>query len=448
MTLNILGPQAGNQVTTRPARAAGYGPNNTWYKACTTSSSNDGTVIDADALNDMLAQHRTAYTQLGIVQDDGDDMLARAIKSMLRFGVDTGAGSSTNTLTVTFTPPVTALVQGMCVIVKAAFAPSGTGSYAAALNANTLGAAPLTWANGNAVQDGDWAVGDDLFLVVNTVASVLTWEIVARVRGSAAVQHGQCYLAFAGGNLVLSPHNGNGIRINGTSYAIPNTGVILTSTGLTASTFYYVYAYVSAGVITLEAVTMGHATNSADGVEIKSGDASRTLVGAAYVNASGAFSDTSGARYVISWFNRKAKVSQSQSVNIISTASSVQIEVSTVYRNYFICWADDIIDYAVGGWVNVSGSPGYEAGGLAVGFDGAAAEMMTTVSVPGPGGSGYPASTGYKSGLAEGVAHYATLMAKFLGGGSMQLYGSSTVTSPWTSNDFNEGTTLQIKTRG
>ncbi|MBR7551793.1 hypothetical protein KC220_24955, partial [Mycobacterium tuberculosis] len=85
------------------------------------------------------------------------------------------------------------------------------------------------------------------------------------------VGHGQCRLSYVSGTqLKLSPYNGNNLIINGVPQQIPSAGVTLANTGLAASTKYYVYAYMNAGTMTLEAVTTAHATGT-NGVEQKSG---------------------------------------------------------------------------------------------------------------------------------------------------------------------------------
>ncbi|MEB2654919.1 hypothetical protein SOP89_26500, partial [Pseudomonas siliginis] len=112
------------------------------------------------------------------------------------------------------------------------------------------------------------------------------------------VGHGQCRLSYVSGTqLKLSPYNGNNLIINGVPQQIPSAGVTLANTGLAASTKYYVYAYMNAGTMTLEAVTTAHATGT-NGVEQKSGDATRTLVGMILTDGStpGQFVDTPANR--------------------------------------------------------------------------------------------------------------------------------------------------------
>ena len=106
----------------------------------------------------------------------------------------------------------------------------------------------------------------------------------------------------------LIPYKGDAIRIQGLIYSIPSAGVNLANSGLAANTFYWIYAYVSAGAITLEASTTGHVTDTTPGnvgTEIKVSDPSRTLVGILQTNASTQFFNNQPARGVRSWMNRK-----------------------------------------------------------------------------------------------------------------------------------------------
>lgn len=121
------------------------------------------------------------------------------------------------------------------------------------------------------------------------------------------IGHGQCRLSVVSGTqLKLAPYNGNNLIINGVPQQIPAAGVTLANTGLTASTKYYVYAYMNAGTMTLEAVTTGHTTGT-NGVEQKSGDATRTLVGMLLTDSStpGQFVDTAANRQIANWFTKR-----------------------------------------------------------------------------------------------------------------------------------------------
>lgn len=153
---------------------------------------------------------------------------------------------------------------------------------------------------------------------------------------------GQCVLTKSGANLVLSPKNGNKIVINGVMQTVPAAGVSLAPTGLTVSTLYYVYAYMNAGTMTLEASTTGHSTDAATGVEIKAGDATRSLVGMVQPITGPAFADTVTQRFVRSWFNDRGVSLVGTQVSITS-ASNVFLEFSASARAEFLSWAGEAV---------------------------------------------------------------------------------------------------------
>src|SRR5215471_20984321 len=133
-------------------------------------------------------------------------------------------------------------------------------------------------------------------------------------------QIGQCYLSLSGGNLLLSPKDGNQLVIwPGSGAAVPRTipdaGVTLSPStavsggAVAASTLYYIYAYWSGSAIALEASTVAYAAiaggTAGNVFNVKSTDGTRTLVGMWCSAAAGAWSTarTEG----VSWFNPQLK---------------------------------------------------------------------------------------------------------------------------------------------
>jgi hypothetical protein len=175
---------------------------------------------------------------------------------------------------------------------------------------------------------------------------------------TVAPAHGHCQLTLAAGSLKLSPYNGQLLKVNGALCTIPSAGVTLAATGLTASTFYYIYATASAGAVNaLVASTTTHATSATAGnigTEIMSGDDTKSLVGAVYVVSGPAFADSATQRYVISWFNRRRK-SLAGFFNANHTTTSVTptyVEVGSEIRVNWINWADEpvALSWTGGGW--------------------------------------------------------------------------------------------------
>ena len=180
--------------------------------------------------------------------------------------------------------------------------------------------------------------------------------------------HGQCRLVKSGANLVLNPQNGNKLIINGVSQTIPSAGVSLAPTGLTAG-FYYIYAYMSGATMTLEASTTAHATDATTGVEIKAGDATRTLVGAAY-STTATFTDQASSRAVLSWFNRKNITGRSFLTTNRTTTSTSIAEINTEARVYFLTWADEAVHASANG--SASNATAFQDTRMAIGWDGVA----------------------------------------------------------------------------
>jgi len=148
--------------------------------------------------------------------------------------------------------------------------------------------------------------------------------------------------------LIFAPFAGDAIKINGVMYSIPSAGVTASNGGLSASTVYYVYLWNNAGTLTIEFSTTGHtqdvsgSTNA--GTEIKSGDASRSLVGMIRTNASSQFVDGFANRGVASWFNRRARFHQGSSVVAgVITNTAAWTEPSTATRVDGVFWGDDIV---------------------------------------------------------------------------------------------------------
>jgi len=123
--------------------------------------------------------------------------------------------------------------------------------------------------------------------------------------GGVVGAFGACRLVWVSNTVIqLNRYNGCLLTIDNVPQVIPAAGVQLAPTGLTSSTVYYIYAWMNAGVMTLEASTTTHAVDARNGVEIKSGDATRTLVGIGRVSSGPIWSVTSATTaYTRSWYN-------------------------------------------------------------------------------------------------------------------------------------------------
>lgn len=192
--------------------------------------------------------------------------------------------------------------------------------------------------------------------------------------------HGQCRLARTSATqLTLSPYGGNLLIINGQFRTVPAGGVTLSTAGLAINTSYYIYAFMSGSTMTLEASTTTHATSSANGVEIKSGDATRTLVGAAVTDASTQFNDSVTKRDVASWFNRQERALTGAGTAGATTASAALVELASSARVQGFLWADSAATLMLNGYASNDTAPNNVSS--SIGRDGAVARLPTVAPV-------------------------------------------------------------------
>jgi len=155
--------------------------------------------------------------------------------------------------------------------------------------------------------------------------------------------------------LRFARRNGKRIFIEGAWYDIPSAGALLSNSGLSANTTYRVYAFVSGGVVTLEASVDARATDTTWGHQIRTGMPSRTLVGMCRANGSTQFYDVVAGTPqgqsigVLSWFNRRRKVARSVSASGYSTAAAPWVEVNSGLQLLFLTWSDSTIRMSADG---------------------------------------------------------------------------------------------------
>lgn len=165
------------------------------------------------------------------------------------------------------------------------------------------------------------------------------------ITGLEGLAHGQVRLDYDNGNLSLMPYDGNKIIIGNNYETVPITGINLSNSSLSTDTVYYIYIYKNGSNLQLEANTTNSSLSS-NGVRIKSGDSSRTLVGMARTDSNGAWVDQKKKRFVISYFNRKPIYMSTSYTNGLSTTKSnfPLEELSTNMRLEFLTWGDEIVD--------------------------------------------------------------------------------------------------------
>lgn len=236
--------------------------------------------------------------------------------------------------------------------------------------------------------------------------------------GSIQNAGGQCRLSVASAtSLRLAPYNGNTIVINGVSRQIPAAGVTVTNSGVTASALRYVYAFMSGSTMALEVVATGHSTGT-DGIEIKTGDPSRSLVGMVYTNASSQFVDSVTQRHCLNWFNRRTLNCYLFSGSSFNFTSSVGAEISTTLRASFLSWSDEATTAAITGYAAINTG---NIANIQVSIDGSVSLVGGSFSIFPPSGGG---QGGYSSvatlTLSEGL-HNSQIWGSVGGGATGTL---------------------------
>lgn len=271
-------------------------------------------------------------------------------------------------------------------------------------------------------------VGDDDF-VLKVSADGSSWtdalrvgraggEVTLPALGPEPFAHGRCQLVKSGADLVLGPWDGDGLVIAGETRRLPPGGIALGPEGLAADTVYYVYAAWSGTSVTLEASTASHERDAASGIEVKAGDASRTLVGMARVVSGPAWADDATHRFVRTWFNRRPIGLSSSLDTALSVSGAALTEISVTLRLDYLAWAGECVDIAAAG--SIAGSTEASAT-TAVAVDGISSmRTLTGIEADAPGGFALAA---HVPDLAEG-AHTVTLFG-----------GASAGTAIWAAAD-------------
>lgn len=227
-------------------------------------------------------------------------------------------------------------------------------------------------------------------------------------------QGGQCRLTKSGANLLLSPYEGNLLTINGVPKPVPDAGITLAASN-TAATFVYIYAFLSSGTMTLEMSTTVPTLQAGTGVKQKTGDATRTLVGAAYTDTGGAWADTNGKLWTLSYFNRKKKTSRLPFTADRSTISTSFTILNAETTTGFITWSDEETYWAITGSASNGDNQSVSTG---CGID---ASTQDATSASFTNGATHTTNIGLQSiiaaaALTENANHEATLLGRVSAG--------------------------------
>lgn len=243
----------------------------------------------------------------------------------------------------------------------------------------------------------------------------------------------QFVLAKSGANLVLSPAKGNLITVNGFPCTIPDAGVTLAPTALSATTLYYIYAVATAGVISsLEASVTIYTTSTSSlnrGTRIKTGDETRTLVGMAYVETAATFTDTDAKKFTRSSNDRGIIAKNNFGADATSAVTAGFAEIAAGRKAQFITWAgENITAYASGATFNSGANVNRTGLGLdsvTVAQDGAGQAAMTAANTPIP-----QAVLFGQNSISEGL-HYITMLG-YVSAGTGTWTGTSPLAWTWS----------------
>jgi hypothetical protein len=208
------------------------------------------------------------------------------------------------------------------------------------------------------------------------------------------------------------------------------------NTGLATLTRYYVYAFDNSGATVCEISATTHVMDSVFGVEVKSGDQTRTLVGMVYTNAAGQFENSNALIGVRSFFNRGALYATTNFAGNANTTLGTFVELNSSNRIILATWGGDLIS------LSYQGSQTASAPGITL-FTGIAADTFVN-SLPGflisnliqPNG-GNPAAISGSITLAEGIHTFSLVGA--VSGGTGVWHGNPTNTAPSLTNVLTVG---------
>lgn len=300
-----------------------------------------------------------------------------------------GATSGTNTLTASLSPAPAPAAYYPGVLYT--FVAANTNTGAVTFNLDSLGARDVKKYGAVALSGGEIQAGG-LYILQDDGTNLQL------LNPHPTFGFGNCRLTKSGANLLLTPFNGDYLTINGVPQKIPSAGVSLAATGAAASTLYYIYAYMNSGTMTLERSATGYAVDASTGMPIKSGDATRTLVGMARTDGSSAWADSTNQRFVASYFNRRPRYVTASFSTSRTTASTSTVEINSEIRNEFLTWADAFTSHYTGHGSN-NGAAG-SAVVTGIGLDGTGT-IISTVSMNVP-------ATSYAMNFANGTAYETT----------------------------------------
>lgn len=339
------------------------------------------------------------------------------------YAADTSGAA--NTITVALNPALSSLVAGQKIWVK--IANTNTTAAAPVMNVNALGNVAINDNSGNPAPAGS--------LLANRIYGFIydgsAWELQSQQ--SNAVSVGQCLFKYTSATVcTLIPKNGNKVSFpSGAIASIPSAGIASTYNSavvngvaaqtLAASTLLYAYLWNNGTSYVIDWSATAYAVDATTGIVIKSGDATRVLVGMAYTNGSSQFVSSASANQVRSWFNERVAFTSNGFTTSRTTSSTSLVEVHTEIRNSILTWAGETLKANLAGFAFNGTSA--QGAGTGIGLDSTSAiSGATSEGVSAASGQNFPYASNYiTNSLSEGL-HFATLL------GESQSSGTTTYT--------------------
>ena len=232
------------------------------------------------------------------------------------------------------------------------------------LEGNTSGYVQLQ----SAAAAGSWmmtlpsSAGTSGYVLQTNGTGVTSWVAQSGASSVSSAGHlqcsgGNCANSTGSGTIQYCPYKGN-VKTTASqgNYTIPSGCLTATltsmyvggtaSSSVSASTLYYIYLWNTSGTWVLDAETTGHATDSSTGIEIKSGDNTKTLVGMIHSDASkhvmtGGETNVPGdTNTVATWDNRIPTTTYCGFTASRQIHSATLIEINSENRCLFMSWGD------------------------------------------------------------------------------------------------------------
>lgn len=360
----------------------------------------EGTSAVAWNAGDFAIMQNTAGTMRALAQ------LQQAQSQSTNYSTDTG---TVNAIIATLSPAPAnaAALVGMPIRIRVANATTITNPV---VTVNGIAAQTIVNSDGSALLVGQ--IKADMIIEVVSDGTNMQLMSVTTITPPVVIATA-CYLSKSGTDLLLSRSGGTSLLIAGVTRTIPSGGVTLSPSGLGANAYRYIYAAWVADAMILIASTTVPVVDTTYGIPVMTGDATRTLVGAAATNSLSAFFDDTSGIGVISYYNRRTKAAWNNPVGDTAVPSGAVTEVTSANRTYFLSWNDESIIASY--WNDVKNSQSGNVTNAFIGIDGIAGgnilggtQLQTYHDTA---NQYYPITNGvaYKSPTFEGSVHYLTI---------------------------------------